>query len=98
MTERLIKIGLSIFLFLCLLDMPYGYYQLVRFLAFAGFAYLSFINFSAKNERLAFAYAMLAVLFQPIIKIPLGREIWNFVDVVVGVGLLITLFIKPKKS
>jgi hypothetical protein len=78
--------------------MPYSYYQLVRFLALAGFAYLSFINFNTKNEGLAFIYAMLAVLFQPIIKISLGRDAWNVVDVAVGAGLLITLFIKPKNS
>ena len=78
--------------------MPYGYYQLVRYLALVGFAYLSFTNYGTKNEGLAFIYAMLAVLFQPIIKISLGREIWNVVDVIVGAGLLISLFTKSKKS
>jgi hypothetical protein len=29
--EKIIKIGLAILFFLCLADMPYGYYQFVRF-------------------------------------------------------------------
>jgi hypothetical protein len=41
---------------------------------------------------------MLALLFQPFFKIALGRQIWNIVDVVVGIGLLISIFMKPKES
>jgi hypothetical protein len=41
-------------------------------------------------------YICLAVLFQPLIKISLGREIWNVVDVIVGLALLVSIFIKPK--
>lgn len=57
--------------------MPYGFYQLVRFVAFVGFG-------------------VLALLFQPFFKIALGRELWNVVDVVVGIGLIISVFRKKK--
>jgi hypothetical protein len=44
-------------------------------------------------------YAALALLFQPLVKITLGRTIWNIVDVIVATGLLISLFIKqPEKT
>jgi uncharacterized membrane protein len=39
----LIKIILIVFLLLCLLDMPYGYYQLVRFVALIGFGILAYL-------------------------------------------------------
>jgi hypothetical protein len=42
-----IKVTLALLLFLCLLDMPYGYYNLVRFLALIGFAILAY---KAKEE------------------------------------------------
>jgi len=29
-------------------------------------------------------------------KIALGRQMWNIVDVIVGVGLLVSIFIKNK--
>ncbi|WP_036156536.1 DUF6804 family protein [Maribacter forsetii] len=90
----LIKISLAILFFLCLLDMPYGYFQLVRFLALAGFGFLAYeANQEDKSEQV-FIYIALALLFQPFYKIALGREIWNMVDVVVGVALIVSIFLK----
>jgi hypothetical protein len=43
-------------------------------------------------------YGGLALLFQPLFKITLGRQMWYIVDVVVGIGLLISIFMKPKES
>jgi hypothetical protein len=43
-------------------------------------------------------YGGLVLLFQPFFKIALGREIWNIVDLVVGIGLLISIFMKTKES
>lgn len=93
-----LKIGLTILLFLCLVDMKYGYYQLVRFIATFIFFYLAFIvNTSDKRNTLLLAtYIALAILFQPFIKIALGRTIWNIVDIVVGIFLVITIFYNNK--
>ncbi|SIR14556.1 DUF6804 family protein [Maribacter ulvicola] len=93
----LIKSILAILFFLCLLDMPYGYYEFVRFLAFAGFGYLAYKANQVEKSEQVFIYIALALLFQPFYKIALGRELWNIVDVVVGVGLLISIFIKYRK-
>ena len=40
--DKVIKIVLAILLFICLLDMPYGFYQVVRFVALIGFAILAY--------------------------------------------------------
>lgn len=92
----MIKIILAILFFFCLADMPYGYYQFVRFLALVGFGYLAFLANKEGKETEMFIYGALALLFQPFFKIPLGREIWNVVDVIVGIGLLISLRKKEK--
>ena len=97
MISKLIKIGLPILFFLCLLKMPYGFYQLVRFLALVGFAILAYQAHLQNNSTAIVIYAALALLFQPFIKIALGRDLWNVVDVVVGIGLLVSLFL-PKKQ
>jgi len=78
--------------------MPYGYYQLVRFIAFGVFAYLGFRELGNSNQALGFIYLMLAILFQPFFKIALGRDLWNMVDVVVGIGLLLSVFKNENKS
>jgi hypothetical protein len=90
--DKAIKIILAILFFLCLADMPYGYYQFVRFAALVGFAILAFQANEQKNQTETVIYVALALLFQPFFKVALGRTIWNVVDVIVGIGLLISVF------
>lgn len=78
--------------------MPYGYYQFVRFAGLVGFAILAYQADEQGRQTEMIIYAGLALLFQPFFKIALGREIWNIVDVIVGTGLLISIFMKPKES
>ena len=94
--ERLIKITLAILFFLCLAKMPYGYYQLVRFLALIGFGILAYQANQQGKQTEMIIYGALALLFQPFFKIALGRELWNIVDVIVGIGLLFSVLLKPK--
>ncbi|HLW30925.1 MAG TPA: DUF6804 family protein [Aequorivita sp.] len=98
MIFKLIKIGLAILFFLCLLQMPYGYYQLVRFLALVGFVILAYQAYQDNNSTATIIYAALALLFQPFFKIALSRDIWNIVDVIVGIGLLVSLFVSQKEK
>lgn len=90
---NLVKIILSILLLLCLFNMPYGFYQFVRFTSMAAFAYLVFSANEQNKKNEVFIYIALAILFQPFVKIALGGTIWNIVDVIVGVGLLVSLAI-----
>lgn len=93
---KLIKIILSILLFLCLIDMPYGYYQLVRMAGLVGFSILAYQVSEKQNKTEMLIYIGLALLFQPFIKVALGRQIWNIVDVVIGIGLIMSVFRKSK--
>ncbi len=94
--DKIIKIGLSILLLLCLADMPYGFFQLVRFLSLVGFAILAFEANQKEKLTETIIYIGLAILFQPLIKIALGRTIWNIVDVIVAVGLILNLISTSK--
>lgn len=92
-----IKVGLAVLLLVCLLDMPYGYYQLVRFIALISFSILAFDSNSNGNNKEVIIFVSLAILFQPLIKIALGREIWNVVDLIVGVGLITNIILSKSK-
>jgi len=95
--HKLIKIVLAVLFLLCLLKMSYGYYQLVRFVAFVGFLYLAFNGYHS-NKKTPLVYIALALLFQPFLKIALGRMLWNVVDVVVAISLLISLFLNYNRQ
>jgi len=96
--QAIIKLVLSVLFFLCLLDMPFGFYQLVRIVSLIGFGILAYkANEENKNTEMII-YGGLALLFQPFFKIALGREMWNIVDVIVGFGLIASLFMNRTKS
>jgi len=94
--DKIIKILLALLLFICIADMPYGYYQLVRFVGLIGFSILAYKAYEHNKKIEMIIFVGLALLFQPFFKISIGREIWNIVDVIVGVGLLLSIFIKNK--
>lgn len=96
--DNIIKIILAVLFLLCLADMPYGFYQFVRFSGLIGFTVLAYQANQQGRQTEMIIYGGLALLFQPFFKIALGREIWNIVDVIVGIGLLISIFMKPKES
>ena len=96
--KKNIKLFLTILLFGCLIDFPYGYYQFVRFAAMVGFGYLAYNANEQGGKNEAFIYIALAVLFQPFFKIALGRALWNVIDVVVGIGLVVSLFKSDNKK
>ncbi len=98
MPYKPIKIILALLFLLCLFKMPYGYYELVRFLALVGFAILAYGELQNNNTVWVIVYVALALLFQPFFKVALGRELWNAIDVVVAIALLVSLFISQKKN
>jgi Na+/alanine symporter len=98
MNNSFIKVGLALLLFICLINMPYGYYQFFRFASMIGFAYLAYSANEQSNKNEVFVYITLAILFQPFIKVALGRTIWNIVDLVVGIGLIVSLFQSKRKD
>ena len=96
--STLIKIILAILFFLCLLNMPYGYFQFVRFTALIGFSILAYQAYEKGIQTEMVIYGALAILFQPLFKISLGRELWNIIDVIVGIGLIASIWHKPKSQ
>lgn len=91
-----IGFGLAALLLLCLLPMPYGYYIFVRFVT-AVIMVIFGVNFlNAKRIPLAIVAFVIAVMFQPFFKLGLGRVMWNVVDVILAIALIILPFLRKK--
>ena len=86
-----IKIGIVAMMLLCLLEMPYGFYTLARFLAMVGFGLLAYHAYGTGHNKMTITYGALAVLFQPFVKLTLGRDVWMGVDIAVAVFLIIVM-------
>lgn len=97
MNSPILKIVMAGVLLLCLAPMPYGYYTLVRFVAAVCFAIFAFAYYQKDKTPLCVAFGALALLFQPFVKVALGRVVWNLVDVAVAV-MLVVLVVKERKA
>ena len=89
---KYIQLFLAALLLLCLVKMPYGYYNIIRLIATSVFVYMTYVYTEEKKMGLMVTFSALALLFQPFVKIAIGRTMWNLVDVAVAI-LLITLTI-----
>jgi hypothetical protein len=96
--EKPIKIILAGLFFLCLFDLPYGFYQFVRFAALIGFVVLAYRAHQQGHQTEMVVYGALTLLFQPFFKVALGRTMWNIVDVVVGLGLIASIWLQNNKT
>lgn len=57
-----------------------------------GFAYLAYSANEKNYKNEMMIYIALAILFQPFVKIALGRTMWNIVDLIIGIVLLLSAF------
>lgn len=89
---KYISLFLSAVLLLCLAPMPYGYYTLVRILATVVFGLYAYKCYQAKKEGMTWGFVTLVLLFQPFAKVGLGRTLWNVIDVIVAIGLIVLFF------
>ena len=90
-----IKILLIILFSLCLFDWQYGFYQFVRFFGMIGFGILAYNEYE-KNTNLFLIWISSLILINPFVKVVLGREIWNIVDIVWVIIIIYSLVIKKK--
>ncbi|MBO5633030.1 MAG: hypothetical protein J5965_28565, partial [Aeriscardovia sp.] len=88
---------LAAMLLLCLAPMPYGYFMLVRFVMMLACIVMAYLYYMRQKGVATWTFAALALLFQPIYKIALGRVVWNVVDVAVAV-LFIGLYMLERKN
>jgi len=75
---------------------PYGYYILLRWVCCAAFAYLALKAFAQGKEGWVWVLGVTAVVYNPIIRIHLTREIWSVVNVVtIIIAAISVVVLKP---
>ena len=96
--KKQLYLFLAAMLLLCLAPMPYGYFMLVRFVMTVAFGWMAYQYYMRQKGVAMWVIVTLALLFQPIYKIALGRTIWNIVDVIVAVFLIILFFMEKRQG
>jgi hypothetical protein len=83
-----IRVTLITLYICCLFDMPYSFYQLVKFTSLLLFTGLLIIDYSRKKYLFLPFSVIGIIIFNPIYKVLLGRHNWQAIDK----GLAILLF------
>lgn len=94
----IIKIVLAVLFVICLAEMPYGYFQFVRFLGMIGFSFLAFNEYERENKGWVIFYIVSVILINPVFKISLGRELWNIIDIIWAIVLVGTIIFDRNKN
>lgn len=92
--KNILTIISVIFLFLAFFEgWPYGFFTLLRIVVCVTTAYSGWIAFKYEKEFWAWTYGIIAILFNPIIPLHLGRELWLLMDLFVAIFFIVSIFL-----
>lgn len=86
-----------IMLLLAVGDWPYGYFILLRWVVTASAAFLVWFNHSTSRTKWTVAFAVIALLFNPIAPVHLDKESWVVIDIIVAVIFVISSLVIKRK-
>ena len=72
-------------LFLATAELPYGYYQILRWVVCAVTAYIAYLAYSWGRVWATWIFGFLDALFNPIIPVHLTKEIWQPIDFICAI-------------
>jgi hypothetical protein len=70
-------------------DWPYGYYQLLRWITCGAAVWMAYLAYGWEKNWATVIFAIVAVLFNPLIPIHLSRELWQPIDLITAVLFVI---------
>lgn len=89
----------SAFLFIALVpDLPYGYFQILRWVVCGASCLGAFMAMEKDSKGWLWTMVGMAILFNPILPIRLGRETWQVLDLVGGIVFLCAIPIFKKEK
>jgi len=88
--SRMIASGM---LLIAVLDLPYGYYTLLRIVVFIVAGIIAFLAFKNDKELLLILFGAISILYNPIIPVYLNKNTWIIIDVLVAVLFVLSIFL-----
>lgn len=81
----------ALMLFIAMAELPYGYYQILRFVICGISIYVAIEANERKNPTWVWTMVVMAILFNPLIPIRFKKEDWQVVDCIAGFIYLATI-------
>ena len=87
--KKPVTIAAIVLLLLAILPWPYGYYIFLRWVIFLVSGFLVYLTHILKKTFWVALFTLIVILFNPIVRIPLDREIWQVIDLIVAILFLV---------
>lgn len=87
----IMRVIAAVMLLIAFADLPYAYYQALRWVVCGVTGYGAYIAYEGKNQIWAWVFGITAILFNPIMPFYLERETWRVLDIVAAIMLFISL-------
>lgn len=87
----------SVLLLLAIAKMPYGFYIILRILTTITCGMLCYVAYSNDKIKTAIVSGLLAIIYNPLLPVPLGRDIWIIFNII-SLIIIIFLYRITKKS
>lgn len=94
-----VRVIAIILLFVATFDKyPYGFYKVLRWVVCAAAAYSAYVAYETNKRVWIWLLGVIALLFNPLIKFHLSRDVWQPIDLLTGILILISLFFVREKN
>lgn len=77
-------------------DWPYGYYKLLRWITCGAAVWVAFLAYGWEKKWATVIFAIVAVLFNPLLPIHMSKEIWQPIDFACAVLFVVVGLILKK--
>lgn len=83
-------------LLIALFDMPYFYYQILRWIVCGVAGYSAYVEFEKEKSVWFYVFAFATLIYNPISPLFLNKEIWILIDL--AFIILITAYLQKRHS
>ena len=81
----------ALMLLVALAQWPYGYYQILRWVVCATAVFVVWCSYSWNKYWAIWFFALVAVLFNPLVPVHLSRQVWRPIDIVSALAFLVSI-------
>ena len=97
-SQRITALVAGAFCAIAILNLPYGFYMILRCVATGAAIYLLMTARLRLLDLQVFALIVVILIFNPVWKVHLGRELWRIVDGVTAVFYFLTFATLKNKN
>jgi len=72
------------------MNLPYGFYNFLRIVVFIFFLIAATISYEKKSKYLPWLFCLIAILYNPLLKIHLSKEVWMYANLLTAFVIYIT--------